>query len=126
MKLVSKIKSGIASAMVAGSMAMTEALNVFAAPDDQAQAAPDLSSVTSGISTAVKSVVDVVSTIAYILVALVFVILGITLIWGGDKAKEKVKAHLVTIIIGTVIVALAATLAKWWISSIGGNTTGMF
>lgn len=121
LKLVSKLKKTAASTAAAISMAMATGLTVLAEDDNNA-AAPNLQTVTGGISTAVKSVIDVISTVAYILVVLMAVIIGLTLIFGGDKAKDKVKSHLVAIIIGTVVVVMAATIAKWWISTISGGT----
>lgn len=122
LKLVSKLRKTAASTAAAISMAMATGLTVLADDDNNAAAAPNLQTVTGGISTAVKSVIDVISTVAYILVVLMAVIIGLTLIFGGDKAKDKVKSHLVAIIIGTVVVVMAATIAKWWISTISGGT----
>lgn len=112
MVLTNKIKSGLASAFVAGSAALSSGLTVHA---------EELDGVTNSVTNSVKDIVDVITPIAWAVVILVIVIMGCVLLWGGDKAKEKVKSHITAIVIGCILIAGAATIASWWTGSLTEN-----
>ncbi len=110
------IKRGLVSLAVTFNMACLSALTVFA--DNEQASKSNFSAAQEGVSSTFGKVIKFVAPIAYSLVALVIVIMGIVLIWGGDKAKEKVKSHVALIIIGCVLVAGGTAIAQWLTGSI--------
>ncbi len=122
MVLTNKVKSGFASAFIAGSAALSSGLTVHA---------EELDGVTNSVTNSVKDIVNVITPIAWAVVILVIVawavvilvivIMGCVLLWGGDKAKEKVKSHITAIVIGCILIAGAATIASWWTGSLTEN-----
>lgn len=113
MKLTDKIKCGLMTAFAAGSAAMSGAMT--------AHAEGDLDGVTNSVNSSIRDIVNVITPIAWTAVILVIVIIGCILLWGGDKAKEKVKSHIVAIIIGCVLIAGASVIAQWWTSTLTSN-----
>ncbi len=115
MKLTNKIKANLTAAYMAGCMALSAATTANAA---------DLSGVTNSVTSSVKDIVNVITPIAWAVVILVLVIMGCVLMWGGDKAKEKVKSHITAVVIGCILVAGASTIASWWTNSLTTNFGG--
>lgn len=108
-----KVKANITAAFVAGSTAVASAL--------PANAESDLDGVTTAVNSSITDIVNVITPIAWGIVILVLVIMGCVLMWGGDKAKEKVKAHIIAIVIGCILIAGATTIANWWKNSLTSN-----
>ena len=108
----SKITSGLASAFLAGSAALSGGMTVHA---------EELTGATNSVTNFVKDIVNVITPIAWAVVILVIVIMGCVLLWGGDKAKEKVKSHITAIVIGCILIAGATTIASWWTGSLTSN-----
>lgn len=108
-----KVKANITAAFVAGSTAVASAL--------PANAESDLDGVTTAVNSSITDIVNVITPIAWGIVILVLVIMGCVLMWGGDKAKEKVKSHVIAIVIGCILIAGATTIANWWKNSLTSN-----
>lgn len=111
-----KVKANITAAFVAGSTAVASAL--------PANAESDLDGVTTAVNSSITDIVNVITPIAWGIVILVLVIMGCVLMWGGDKAKEKVKSHVIAIVIGCILIAGATTIANWWKNSLTSNFGG--
>ena len=118
MKLTKKIRRGAVSLAAALYTAYLMGISAFAEGTTSAVSqAPKTAS--SGVENTFTKVVNFITPIAWSLVAVVLVVMGIILIAGGDKAKEKVKAHAALLIIGCVLVAGATVFANWLKTSIG-------
>ena len=68
-----------------------------------------------------NGIVNVITPVAWSVVILVIVIIGCVLLWGGDKAKEKVKSHITAIVVGCILIAGATTIANWWTGTLTAN-----
>ena len=113
MKISKKFQSKLIAAYLSGMTAFATSLNT--------NAASDLDAVTKSVNSSITDIVDVITPIAWAVVILVLVIMGCVLLWGGDKAKEKVQSHITAIVIGCVLIAGATTIANWWTSSLTSN-----
>ena len=87
----------------------------------KSQCAGDLKGVTNSVTSSIKDIVNVITPVAWSVVILVIVIIGCVLLWGGDKAKEKVKSHITAIVIGCILIAGATTIANWWTGTLTAN-----
>lgn len=121
MNRASKIKYGITSAFAAGSMAMYGGLNAFAEGEGSGTG---IAAIETPINNALKEVIGVVSGVGWTVIILMIVIVGFVLLMGGDKAKDKVKSHIVAIIIGGILIAGATVFATWWQSSLSSSGFG--
>lgn len=116
--LSNKAKANITAAFVAGSTAVASALPANAAKETSGS---ELDGVTTAVNSSITDIVNVITPIAWGIVILVLVIMGCVLMWGGDKAKEKVKSHIIAIVIGCILIAGATTIANWWKNSLTSN-----
>ena len=123
MKLTKKIRRGAVSLAAALYTAYLTALTVFA-DNETATNSKNLNAAQSAVKGSFTKVIHFVQPIAYGLVGLVIVVMGIILIWGGDKAKEKVKSHAALIIIGCILVAAGATIARVLTDTLSAASSG--
>ena len=79
MVLTNKVKSGLASAFIAGSAALSSGLTVHA---------EELDGVTNSVTNSVKDIVNVITPIAWAVVILVIVIMGCVLLWGAVQSED--------------------------------------
>ncbi len=113
MKLSDKIKQNLTAAYITGCTALSAGVT--------AHAEGELDGVTTSVTNSIQDIVNVITPIAWALVVLVLIIMGCILIWGGDKAKAVIKAHITAVVIGCVLIAGAATLADWLVGSLTSN-----
>ena len=113
MKMTEQVKKTFISTFVAGYSAMITGMKV--------DAANNLQGVTKSVNSSIQDIVNVITPIAWSVVILVIVIIGCVLLWGGDKAKEKVKSHITAIVVGCILIAGATTIANWWTGTLTAN-----
>ena len=113
MKMTEQVKKTLISAFIAGYSAVITGMKV--------DAANNLQGVTKSVNSSIQDIVNVITPIAWSVVILVIVIIGCVLLWGGDKAKEKVKSHITAIVVGCILIAGATTIANWWTGTLTSN-----
>ncbi|MEE3439815.1 hypothetical protein [Ruminococcus sp.] len=67
----------------------------------------------SSLATKLSNVFKEIQPFVYILCAAAVVVLGVMLIAGGEKGREKAKSWAPAILIGSLCISGAVTIGKW-------------
>lgn len=68
---------------------------------------------STGIAKQLEGIINQVSPFVYVLCAAAIVVLGIMLICGGEKGREKAKSWAPAILIGAACISGAVTIGNW-------------
>ena len=67
----------------------------------------------SGLAKKLANVFSDIQPFVYIICAAAIVVLGIMLIAGGEKGREKAKSWAPAIVVGALCISGAVTIGKW-------------